>query len=269
MGKRGDGMMEQPLTIDEIKALSYNDYIWIKIIKKVSTSYYLTRIQVTDKSIIGKGTDFSGLTAQWHSIPIRNYGTTWLPYKNKEFGSKDKILDTTKNKQKNTQVCRNPLRPFGQNLFCNKCGMCGTHGCLGVHPIEAQMIEKIKSNAQIELMREFAKGAEIKIPVPMGTILYQMNTTCSNFCFKHKERRGDFPEEAIQCRTGAICHTRPLNPQSFIVSFDNLERVISGWNKTIFPTYDKAKEMAEFITNINRKILEAKGFKFDIEGNLL
>lgn len=67
------------LTIDELKQLRMNDWVWLEKINRPDLSTYCTHIFIYEKIFTAKG-----VRTKWYSLRFADYGKTWAVYKNKE-----------------------------------------------------------------------------------------------------------------------------------------------------------------------------------------
>lgn len=104
----------------------------------------------------------------------------------------------------------------------------------------------------------------IYLPVPLGSIIYQVNTTCGDFCLFQKEKFEKLIHNK-RCSNKLPCHTIGKRPIKIELTIDNLS-LLNEWDKTIFKTYDEAKEKTKEIINKNIKVLEDNDILLDESG---
>lgn len=67
------------LTIEELKTLPKDDFIWLVKIKQPKLSCYCSNLSFTPKLFNALGNKHV-----WYCLRIEDYGTKWLAYRNKE-----------------------------------------------------------------------------------------------------------------------------------------------------------------------------------------
>lgn len=105
----------------------------------------------------------------------------------------------------------------------------------------------------------------ISLPVPLGSIIYQVNTTCGDFCLFQKEKFDKLTPDRKQCFNKLPCHTIEKEPIKIELTINNLS-LLNEWEKTVFETYEKAKEKTKEIINKNIKVLEDNNILLDKRG---
>lgn len=108
----------------------------------------------------------------------------------------------------------------------------------------------------------------ITLPVPLGTELYQVTTTCGDFC-TWQEAWFDkvFPPTSDgRCGCDKPCHTVNWNIYTLKLAFHNMGYVLDNFGKSIFATKEEAEKRANEIVETNRQIMKTLLFKMDERG---
>lgn len=108
----------------------------------------------------------------------------------------------------------------------------------------------------------------ITLPIPLGTTLYEIVTTCGDFCYFQEDKFNEiYPKElATRCNRDMPCHTRLHSIKPIEFNLSNIETVLKDFNKWIFTTEDEAKQVAEKIIEKNRKEMLLNGFYLKSDG---
>ena len=115
------------------------------------------------------------------------------------------------------------------------------------------------------------KRCMIEIPVPLGTTVYNVVTTCGDFCLFQKNRFNDLKKADKEGFTGRCsesnpCHTQLHSIREMTLQYSNLEYVLKEWGHRVFATAEEAAEAGHKIVAANRKTMEELGFKMDASG---
>lgn len=106
----------------------------------------------------------------------------------------------------------------------------------------------------------------IKLPVPLGTIVYEFTTSCNDACLFQKEKFQElYPRKKGEglCNKNMPCHTKLHGIQKMVVKLTNLEWILKNWHITIFETENQAKEEGiKFIEKHKNELLKV-GLKIE------
>lgn len=102
----------------------------------------------------------------------------------------------------------------------------------------------------------------LPIPVPMGENVYEIITTCEDYCYKNKELFDKYwpPKTEGRCSRYMPCHTKFHNIKTYSLKLGNLEHVLNHFGKTIFSSYEEAIAEAEKMIIHNKIRMIVKGF---------
>lgn len=106
----------------------------------------------------------------------------------------------------------------------------------------------------------------IELPVPFGTPVYRVITTCGDFCLFQKKRLESITDFDIECSDKSPCHTRLHCVRELILDYKNLEVVLKEWGIKVFATPEAAAAAGLIIVEENREIMRKHGFLFDDSG---
>lgn len=107
----------------------------------------------------------------------------------------------------------------------------------------------------------------ISLPVPLGTTVYQVNTTCGDFCLFQKENFNNLVpyKEQGRCSNILPCHTIGKEPREIELNINNLS-LLNEWEKTIFESYNEAKDKTKELVHKNIKYLKNNNILIDEKG---
>lgn len=115
------------------------------------------------------------------------------------------------------------------------------------------------------------KRCMIEIPVPLGTTVYDVVTTCGDFCLFQKNRFKELKNAGIEgfvghCSSNNPCHTQLHSIREMTLQYSNLEYVLKEWGRKVFASAEEATEAGNNIVAAHRKTMEELGFKMDASG---
>ncbi|MCL2840299.1 MAG: hypothetical protein FWE05_05945 [Defluviitaleaceae bacterium] len=106
---------------------------------------------------------------------------------------------------------------------------------------------------------------QINSPVPLGSVVYESGTDCSDVCIFQKDLT-EKHREYIRCDMQALCHTRYRDPRAVNVTLDNVGWLIKKYGKVVFASFDEAVEYSKSLTDAHVKGLCTLGFELDENG---
>lgn len=105
----------------------------------------------------------------------------------------------------------------------------------------------------------------IRLPVPLGTTVWEFVTKCNDACtFQAEEFDAAFPPkegEEGRCSMFLPCHTRFCWADTMTLTLNNLSFILERWQKSIFATKEEAQTAGEKLVEEHKKQLLEKGLK--------
>lgn len=110
----------------------------------------------------------------------------------------------------------------------------------------------------------------INLPVPLGSTIYSICSTCGDFCRFQSEKfreiqnptigpSGSIVDARFSCRKNALCHTR-FTVRPVVLNYFFLESVLDEWGKYYFATEEEAQEAGIKLINERREKMREFGF---------
>lgn len=99
----------------------------------------------------------------------------------------------------------------------------------------------------------------INLPVPLGTTVYRIVTSCNDACMFQIEKFNEIfpPKEGGRCSQDMPCHTKLHSIQPTTMNLSDLDWILKRWQISIFETENEAREAGErLIIEHKQKLLE-------------
>lgn len=97
----------------------------------------------------------------------------------------------------------------------------------------------------------------INLPVPLGTIVYGINTDCNDACaFQKIEFKNAFPES--HCDISSPCHVILRGTYPLELNLKTLHTIIPNWEKYFFKTEKEAIAAGEKLVEQHIELMLSK-----------
>lgn len=118
----------------------------------------------------------------------------------------------------------------------------------------------------VEAMFVSADKTTIKLPVPLGTEVYEAWTGCCSICRNRKytnQINTANDKKVINCSNYACCHTTPPKfAYKTIVTLKNLNDILQHWHQVIFETEEQAIAVGKARAQEHLEYLKSCGVEF-------